>query len=1023
MIILRGLLFLLALGAFVVGNGVLFTMAQWASDLPSARELEAYEPPVVTRIHAGDGRLVKEFAYQKRVFVPEEAIPDLVVHAFISAEDKTFFEHQGVDLKGLLRGTLGNAIRGRRLAGGSTITQQVVKNMLVGDDRSVKRKVQEAFVARKLEQVFTKGEILELYLNEIYLGGRYYGIAAASQNYFGKSLDDLSLAEAALLGAMPKAPGDVNPYRRPEAAVARRNWVLGRMAVNGYISQEDAEVAQSEPLTTVERLNSDEVQASAYFVEEVRRTILRRAEDGDISGVSGENPAMVARLEDGSLTVRDLYKNREDFLGFLNELSERSLLSRGHLELVLNDETSCREARLADRHCVPVLYQRVMALSDPRDVFPPDMVMRLRKSLRTYELFYEDGLSIRATLDSRYQLAAQKALQRGLESYDRRHGFRGAVANIEMGDGWQDRLKDYRLRGPIGGWTTGVVVRANSDSVAVALPSGDRVSLDAESVQWAFAEQVVDEETGQTRIVGLKKGDIVYVSREPPPNVLTQTINDVIEMTDDGPWHLRQNPDVQGALVALDPHTGRILAMAGGYAYEQNQFNRAVQALRQPGSAFKPIVYAAALDAGWTPAQTVLDAPFVIDTPQGKWKPGNYSAGRFYGESTLRLGIEMSRNLMTARLAQDVGMEAIAELARRLGVYPYPSENMSKAEASRLLGQQTYLSRSLGAGETTPLRLATAYAKIVNGGKDVTPVLLDRVQDRYGQTIFQRDQRSCESCQIKWEEGLEPPLPPDERGQVLDPITAYQSVSMMEGVVQRGTATRVKAVGKHIAGKTGTTNDYIDAWFVGFAPDLVAAVWVGKDENVSLGEGESGGRAAAPIFRDFMMKALEDKTDLEFRRPDGVRIVEVDARTGKLPGPGTRNRIEEAFRPGTEPGRERDDVDCWISNIKRQNAGLPPLPCGTLQTTSFGNGQPGLSQSADANFDPYAEGAGFEENVTSDDVLRRLPDNPGSAEDNIGVPERVLVPGSPSNSESDITAPPPNQPPVTSDQTFEYNEF
>ena len=916
-IFLRVLLGLGALGAFAVGNFVLFTMGSWTQDLPLARDLKTYTPPVMTRIHAGDGRLVKEFAYQHRVFVPEEEIPEKLINAFISAEDKTFFTHEGLDLKGMLRGTLGNAVRGRRIAGGSTITQQVVKNMLVGDARSIERKIREAFVARRLEQVFEKREILELYMNEIYLGGRYYGVGSASLNYFGKSLKDLSLAEAALLAAMPKAPGKVNPYRRPEAAVARRNWVLERMAVNGYITREEAEAAQGDPLTTVERLNSDEVRASAYFVEEVRREILRRAENGEIEGVDSEEPSTIARAEEGILEVSTLYRNDKDFKEFLEELRERNLLSRGHLEIVLEDEVTCEIEKLKDADCIERLYPLVQAMSDARSAFPTDMVMRLRKRLRNYKLLYEDGLSVRSTLDSSYQLAAQNALQNGLETYDRRHGFRGPVTSIEVEGGWRDKLASIRTPRGVDGWTQAVVVYATDERIAVALPDGERVSLSPEAIEWSKTR--TDQKTGA--VIPLKKGDVVYVSQQLPPDVLTRTVRDVVTFKPEDPWHLRQVPDVQGALVAMDPHTGRVLAMVGGYAFAQNQFNRAVQAFRQPGSSFKPVVYAAALDHGWTPADTVLDAPFVIETPQGLWKPGNYSAGRYYGESTLRLGIEKSRNLMTARLAQDVGMEAIAETARHLGIYPTPGEDVPEARRNAILGEQTYLSRSLGAGETTPLRMATAYGMMVNGGKQIAPVIIDRVQDRRGRTILQRDKRDCSSCDVAWQDDLAPPLPLDKREQMVDPITAYQSVSMMEGVVERGTATRVKAVGKHIAGKTGTTNDYVDAWFVGFSPDLVAAVWVGKDMAKSLGDGESGGRVSAPIFRDFMIEALDDKPDLEFRRPAGVRLVEVDARTGLLPGQETVQIIEEAFRPGTEPSGRDEDLDDFFRDMRRRRLG------------------------------------------------------------------------------------------------------
>ena len=903
---LRILTLIAAVGAFVVGNVVIGIMAKWTQDLPSTGDLKAYEPPVMTRIHAGDGKLVKEYAYQHRVFVPEEEIPDKLIYAFISAEDKTFFEHEGLDLKGLLRGTLFNAIRGRRMAGGSTITQQVVKNMLVGDDRSAERKIREAFVANRLEKVFTKREILELYMNEIYLGGRYYGVGAAALNYFGKSLKELDLAESALLAAMPQAPGKVNPYRRPEAATQRRNWVLSRMAVNGYVSEEDAAAAQQLPLSTVERLNSDEIRAAGYFVEEVRREILRRAEAGEIESVASEDERIKAKYDAGSLKMRELYQSKDDFVEFMRELSTRSLVQADELAEIMSGRTSCEADGVSERDCGQHLFRQFLELDRPQDVASLDMVMNWRKRLRNYRLLYENGLSVRSTLDSGYQLAAQRSLQLGLETYDRRAGFRGAIGKMELGDGWPARLEEkYGPPSSMPNWSPAVVITSTETKIAVGLPSGAKVDLAEKSVEWIQTSKGV--RSGKK---GVATGDVIYVTKQPAPNVLVRTIKDKVDVPQDGPWHARQIPHAQGALVAMDPHTGRVLAMAGGFSFQSNQFNRAVQAMRQPGSAFKPIVYAAALDSGWTPARTVLDAPFVVETEIGPWKPANYSAGRYYGESTLRLGIEKSRNLMTARLAQDIGMEKVAEYGRRFGIYPDAPEGLTEAERRARLAPQTFYARSLGAGETTPLKMATAYSMMVNGGKWVEPVLLDRIQNRRGETTFKRDQRTCDGCNAAWED-QPPPVLSDDREQVIDAITAFQSVSMMEGVVRSGTASRVRAVDKHVAGKTGTTNDYVDAWFVGFSPDLVAAVWVGKDtarslEEKSLGDGESGGRVAAPIFRDFMMKALEDKPNLEFRRPPGVRLVKIDADTGQLPGPRTRRIIEEAFRPGTEPGAEAE---------------------------------------------------------------------------------------------------------------------
>ncbi len=834
----RKLLFLAAFCVGLVGAGILGWVYSVTRDLPAPRELKTYEPPITSRVHAGDGTLVAEFARQHRVFIPEEELPDRVIHAFMSAEDKDFYNHNGIDPKGIIRGVLINALRGRRITGGSTITQQTVKNMLVGSERSVVRKVREAFVARRLESIFTKGKILELYLNEIYLGGRSYGIGAAAINYFGKPLRELTIAEAALLGAMPKAPGRVNPYKRPEAAIARRNWVIERMKVNGYISAEEAEASKQEPLTIADRLNSEEVLASAYFVEEVRRDILRRAREGELKGVEFDQYA---------------------------EESEQQAMAE--------------------------------------------------------KLLYEEGLSVRSTLDSRFQLAAQNALQMGLETYDRRtQSYRGPFASLEKpGKDWDDALYKVKTPSGSGDWSKAVVLAVDDKAVKLGLEMNKTGWLAEESRTWVKTYSSKDGKT-----TGLKKGDVILVTQEPAPNVLERTIADKVEIAEDATYHVRQLPTVEGALVAMDPHTGRVMAMAGGYSFWRSQYNRAVQAQRQPGSSYKPIVYAAALDSidpktgtYFTPASTVLDAPFVIETPQGLWKPGNYAAGRFYGESTLRLGIEKSRNLMTARLAQDVGMDKIAEYGRKLGIYPYPDANATEAEARRILGPQTYLSRTLGAGDTTPIKMATAYAMFVNGGKKIDPVFLDRIQDRYGKTIQRREKKECVDCNAPWA-GQAPPEFADTRAQVLDPITAYQSVSMMEGVIQRGTASRLRVIDKPVAGKTGTTNDYFDAWFVGFSPDLVAAIWVGYDTPKSLGDGESGGRVAAPIFRDFMMKALEEAPSMPFRLPSGIRLVEVDAKTGKIPGPNTYSQIIEAFKPGTEPGGNSEGLDDWIDGLERQ---------------------------------------------------------------------------------------------------------
>ncbi|MEL7453948.1 MAG: penicillin-binding transpeptidase domain-containing protein, partial [Pseudomonadota bacterium] len=639
--------------------------------------------------------------------------------------------------------------------------------------------------------------LVEIKLHNLFFGGRSYGVGSAALNYFGKSLPELNLAEAATLASLAKAPGTVNPYRRPERLVRRRGYVLGRMVEDGFISQADADTAQALPLETVNRLRGAEYAAAAYFVEELRRELV--TEYGD-------------------------------------------------------------------------------------------------------DALYQGGLSIRSTIDTRLQLSAQEALQNGLEAYDRRHAYRGPFARIEAtGTSAIEALEALDMPGGSGTWEAGLITRISADGATLLLEDGAEIRMPGEDVAWAA--ETYEREGGGT---GLKRGDVVLAefsrqalraeetSGPTRDEGSTQDEGEALAEPEPialpiGEATLRQVPEVDGAVIALDPHTGRVLAMAGGYSFWKSQFNRVTQAKRQPGSSFKPFVYAAALENGYTPASKVLDAPFVdFDVEKDDfWAPGNYAAGRFYGLTTMRVGLEQSRNLMTVRMAQDIGMEPISALAERMGVY----ETLPP-----------YIAMSLGAGETTVWDLAKSYAAFVNGGRAVTPTLLDRVQDRHGRTLFRHDQRDCSTCMQEEWTGEAPPLFEDTREQVLDPVTAYQVVHMLEGVVERGTGRRALRVGKPLAGKTGTTNDYVDALFMGFSPDLVVGVWVGFDEPKTLGEGEAGGSVAAPIFTEFMEAALADRPELPFRIPPGVRLVEIDAETGQLPTPVSSKIITEAFRPGTEPG-------------------------------------------------------------------------------------------------------------------------
>jgi penicillin-binding protein 1A len=729
-----------------------------------------------------------EYAHEKRVFVPIEAIPKRLIQAFLSAEDKNFYDHPGVDPLSIVRAAVTNVSRfmdERRPVGASTITQQVAKNFLLTSELSLERKIKEAILAFRIEQAFTKDQILELYLNEIYLGVGSYGVAAAALNYFDKSLDALTVAEAAFLAGLPKAPSWYHPERQPEAAKARRDWVIGRMLELGYIDREQAQAAIAESLVMHRRAPTEFVRAP-YFTEEVRRELIAR---------------------------------------------------------------------------------------------------------RGEEFLYRGGLSIRTTLAPELQEIAEEALRDGLIAYDRRHGWRGAEARIELDEYWPARLAEMDQRDGLDRWRRAVVLSTEPDAAEVGFVDGTRGRLPLEEMRWARAQQdggeLGPEVTGAEQVV--QPGDVVWVERLPADDAGAETTEQATEQASAG-YALRQTPAVEGAVVALDPHNGRVLALSGGFNYARTEFNRATQALRQPGSALKPFIYLTAMANGFTPSSIVLDAPLVVDQGPGlgKWKPANYS-GRFYGPSTLRLGIEKSRNVMTVRLADAVGMDRVVEMAGRFGL-------------ERGLGQN--LAAALGSNEVTLLQLTTAYAMLVNGGKRIEPALIERIQDRHGRTVLRRDQRDCPACQeVTWTEDRPTPPLVDLREQVISAPLAFQMVNLLQGVVERGTGVRARSVGKPIAGKTGTSNDSRDAWFIGFTPDLVVGVYVGFDQPRSLGGEEQGASAALPIFTDIMSEALEGQPAIPFRVPPGVRLVRVDAGTGLLPGSGTDTAILEAFLPGTEPTR------------------------------------------------------------------------------------------------------------------------
>jgi len=763
----------------------------YGADLPSHEELEEYQPAMLTRVYSGDGAVIAEYARERRMFVPIDEVPEMVRAAFISAEDKNFYTHPGVDALGIVKAVGRYAIaraKGQsvRLAGASTITQQVMKNFLLSRDRQLERKIKEMILAVRLDGALTKDEILELYLNEIFFGARAYGIVAAAQTYFGKPLEDLTPEEAAYLAALPKAPSNLHPVRDHDAAVERRNYVLGEMAQNGYLPEDAAEAAMDAPLATL--IDDDTVDPfvrpeGSYFTAEIRRQMAE-------------------------------------------ELGEKTL--------------------------------------------------------------YEGGLSIRATVEHDLQEIAGAALRKRLESFDRSKGvYHGPYAVLETvrdqgTEGWQAALAALGAPEDIPGWHAGVVLQSGANEATVGILSqgdgeGQEVTLRLPNEDWIA--RIADGQGGNTARPARadavwRPGDVVFVSHD--------------EEADR--WRLRQIPEVQGAFMAMDPHTGRVLALQGGFSYQQSVFNRATQAKRQPGSAFKPFVYAAALDAGYAPSTIVMDAPVVVRLTSGDWRPKN-SSGKFYGPSPLSLGLVMSRNLMTVRIAQQIGMRRVAHYAERFGVYR---------------DMPMHLSYALGAGETTLYDMVAAYGMFANGGKRVRPTVVDRIQDRHGETLFRHDPRYCEGCAgPRASPGVEPALY-DTRDQIMNPVTAQQLIAMMRDVVIRGTAARtVGDLGFPVAGKTGTTNESRDAWFIGFSPNMVAGCFIGYDQPEPMGRGAYGGTLCGPVFKDFMVAAMENRPAGQFVGPRAGEMVTVklDADTGeRLPddavGPWV---IVETFPAGTEP--------------------------------------------------------------------------------------------------------------------------
>jgi penicillin-binding protein 1A len=760
--------------ALLAAAGVWIVIGGLAKDLPDYEVLSKYEPPVTTRVHASDGALMGEFARQRRLYLPIQAVPDRVKAAFLSAEDKNFYKHPGIDVAGLFRAVVNNIQTGAR-QGASTITQQVAKNFLLTKDQTYERKIREAILSFRIEQAFSKDRILELYLNEIFFGLNAYGVAGAALTYYDKSVNELTVAEAAYLAALPKGPSNYHPFRHTERAIERRNWVIDQMVENGYVSREEGDKAKAGPLGVKPRRNGTYLFAGEYFTEEVRREIISRY---------GENA------------------------------------------------------------------------------------------------LYEGGLSVRTTLDPHLQRIARKAMQNGLLKYDTLRGYRGPVKQIELGDDWGVPLGEIKDLDDVPEWKLAVVLESSDAGLSIGLRpkreisgalSDERETGTVSTEDMSFAmRHIVDGRRvkADSPAEVLKAGDVVYV-----------------EQKEGAAYQLRQVPSVSGGMVAMDPHTGRVLAMVGGFSFSQSEFNRATQAMRQPGSSFKPIVYAAALDNGYTPASVIMDGPITITSGNTTWTPKNYDS-KSAGPSTLRAGIERSRNLMTVRLAHDMGMKIVAEYAERFGVYDHLAP---------------YLPMALGSGETTVMRMVSAYSVMANGGRQIKPSLIDRIQDRYGKTVYKHDERGCEGCvATEWSSQPEPDLI-DNADQVLDPMTAYQITSMMEGVVLRGTATTLQELNRPVAGKTGTTNDEKDAWFIGFTPNLVVGLYVGFDQPRTLGKGTTGGGLAAPIFKEFMAEALKDTPPTEFQVPEGMTLIAINRKTGMRAGEGEAGTIMEAFKPGTGP--------------------------------------------------------------------------------------------------------------------------
>ena len=747
----------------------------WAfsNNLPDYKYLKNYKAPVSSKIYSGSGELIQDFSSERRIFIPYNSIPKIVINSFLSAEDKNFFDHPGIDAKGVLRAiikNISNIINSKRLEGASTITQQVAKNFLLSNEVSLKRKLKEAILAFRIERSLSKERILELYLNQIYLGQGSYGIAAASLEYFDKSIDELNYEEAALLAALPKAPSRYNPYKNLKVAKFRRDLVLKNLFENRYIDKINFNELKNKKINLKKRKKIF-LEDSRYYVEEVRKDII-------------------------------------------NQLG--------------------------------------------------------------YDKVYKDGLNIKTPLNLNLQEIASNVLRKGVESYDRRNGWRGPIKNINLSNkNWQNILKnnlEKKLK-----WKLARIIKADRNRIKIETENDKIGEISLSSLDWI-------KSNNKENI--FKVGDIIYVK---------QINNNVYE--------LKQLPAVNGAIVVMDPYTGRVLALSGGFSFKKSEFNRATQALRQPGSAFKPFIYALALENGYSPSTLILDAPLVLKqgTDLKMWKPENYGK-KFYGRSTLREGLEKSRNLMTVRISQDLGLKKIVNLSKSLGIYENPTE---------------LLSISLGSAETTLLKLTSAYCSFVNGGKLVKPKLIDRIQDSEGNTIFKTEDRYCENCKDISFLSDDVPKIKDNFKQIFSAQTAYQITSILEGATKRGTAKKLRNLNLDIAGKTGTTNKNTDTWFIGYTSDLVVGVYIGHDEPKTLGKFETGAKTAMPVFESFIKKAVKRENTRPFKIPENITLMVVDSNTGQKVNFGSKKTLIESFK--TEKINENFDVNLKNNNRFKNN--------------------------------------------------------------------------------------------------------